>query len=217
MARPTFRHFISEHKDLLAADFALNPDSGMIGKEYPTLTYALRGLAYFELRVFGPSQDLHSGIYGGVVHNPANALAELISGMHDSKGRITLPGFYDRVQKLSKADREELARLPIDEKHFLEITGVPGSLWGSRFYRQRTHRGAPHPGCEWAAFRVYGRRLQDGYSRLGDGKDFDASGPRSGTPGSPQQLLQYLEETCPQGYPLGSDRHGRWTCLYFRP
>ncbi|MGA2505282.1 MAG: dipeptidase [Anaerolineales bacterium] len=138
---PNLPTFISEHKHLLASDFVLNPDSGMIGKEYPTLTYALRGLAYFELRVFGPSQDLHSGIYGGVVHNPAIALAEIISGMHDTQGRITLPGFYDRVQKLSKADREELARLPIDERHFLEITGAP-ALYGEVGYTANERTGA---------------------------------------------------------------------------
>ena len=138
---PNLPAFITGHKELLAADFALNPDSGMIGKDYPTLTYALRGLAYFELRVFGPSQDLHSGIYGGVVHNPAIVLAELISGMHDSKGRITLPGFYDRVQKLSREDRDELARLPIDDKHFLDITGVP-ALYGEAGFTANERTGA---------------------------------------------------------------------------
>jgi acetylornithine deacetylase/succinyl-diaminopimelate desuccinylase-like protein len=138
---PNLGIFISANKDMLASDFAFNPDSGMIGKEYPTLTYALRGLAYFELRIYGPVQDLHSGIYGGVVHNPAIALAELIAGMHDPKGRITLPGFYDRVQKLNKEDRDELARLPIDEKHFLEITGVP-ALYGEAGFTANERTGA---------------------------------------------------------------------------
>ncbi len=121
---PNLENFIASHTDLLACDFAVNPDSGMIGEEYPTITYGLRGLAYFELRVFGPAHDLHSGIYGGVVHNPANALAELIAGMHDGNGRVTLPGFYDRVRELRKDEREELARLPINERHYLEQTGV---------------------------------------------------------------------------------------------
>jgi acetylornithine deacetylase/succinyl-diaminopimelate desuccinylase-like protein len=96
----------------------------MIGIDAPSITYALRGLAYFELKVFGPSSDLHSGIFGGVVHNPANAIAELIAGMHDDQGRITLPGFYDDVQPLSDNERVEMARLPLDEKHYLEQTGV---------------------------------------------------------------------------------------------
>jgi len=65
----------------------------MLGKDYPVITYGLRGLAYFELRVYGPAHDLHSGLAGGIVHNPAQALAELIAGMHDADGRILLPGF----------------------------------------------------------------------------------------------------------------------------
>ena len=138
---PNLPAFITEHKDMLSCDFALNPDSGMIGKEFPTITYALRGLAYFELKVFGPAQDLHSGIYGGVVHNPAIALAELIAGMHDWKGRITLPGFYDRVQKLRKEDRDELARLPIGDQHILEMTGAP-ALYGEAGFTSNERTGA---------------------------------------------------------------------------
>ena len=138
---PNLETFLTNHKDLLSSDFAVNPDSGMIGKEYPTLTYALRGLAYFELRVFGPVRDLHSGIYGGVVHNPANALAELIAGMHDDKGRITLSGFYDRVEELNMEEREELARLPIDDKHFLEMTGAP-ALYGEAGFTANERTGA---------------------------------------------------------------------------
>lgn len=138
---PSLEAFIAEHKNLLACDFALNPDAGMIGPEDPTITYALRGLAYFELRVFGPASDLHSGIYGGVVHNPANALAELIAGMHDAEGRVTLPGFYDKVRPLSKEERAELARLPTDEKHFLEQTGAP-ALYGEAGFTPAERAGA---------------------------------------------------------------------------
>jgi acetylornithine deacetylase/succinyl-diaminopimelate desuccinylase-like protein len=138
---PNLEAFIASHADLLACDFAVNPDSGMIGMEYPTITYGLRGLAYFELRIYGPTHDLHSGGYGGVVHNPANALAELIAGMHDNEGRVTLPGFYNRVRELSKEEREELARLPIDESHFLEQTGVP-YLYGESGYTANERTGA---------------------------------------------------------------------------
>jgi acetylornithine deacetylase/succinyl-diaminopimelate desuccinylase-like protein len=128
---PSLEKFISNHKEMLACDFALNPDSGMVGADYPSITYGLRGLAAFELKVYGPSSDLHSGLYGGVVHNPAVALAELIADMHDSSGRITLPGFYDSVRPLSDKEKEEMARLPTTEAHFLEITGVP-ALWGEK-------------------------------------------------------------------------------------
>jgi acetylornithine deacetylase/succinyl-diaminopimelate desuccinylase-like protein len=122
---PNLESFIADHKQLLACDFALNTDSGMIGEDAPSITYALRGLAYFELKVIGPATDLHSGIYGGVVHNPANALSELIAGMHDENGRITLPGFYDDVLPISDEERAEMARLPLTGSHYLEQTGVP--------------------------------------------------------------------------------------------
>jgi acetylornithine deacetylase/succinyl-diaminopimelate desuccinylase-like protein len=138
---PNLEAFIASHTDLLACDYAVNPDSGMIGKEYPTITYGLRGLAYFELRVYGPEHDLHSGMYGGVVHNPANALAELIAGLHDAEGRVTLPGFYDSVRALNQEEREELARLPINESHFLEQTGVP-VLYGEAGFTANERTGA---------------------------------------------------------------------------
>jgi len=138
---PSLEKFISAHKELLACDFALNPDSGMVGADFPSITYGLRGLAAFELKVFGPSSDLHSGLYGGVVHNPAVALAELIAGMHDSQGRITLPGYYDDVRALSDVERSEMSRLPTDEAHYLEMTGAP-ALWGEQGFTPAERVGA---------------------------------------------------------------------------
>src|SRR5574341_753779 len=133
--------FIKNHKDLLKADFCLNADAGILAPDEPSITTGLRGLAYFELRVYGPSKDLHSGLYGGIVHNPAQALAELIAGMHDKNGRITLPGFYDKVRKLSKKERENFARLPLKEKLYVEQTGVP-ALWGEPNFAPPERLGA---------------------------------------------------------------------------
>lgn len=130
---PNLEAFIAGHKALLACDLALNPDSGMLGAEIPTITYGLRGLAYFELRISGPSQDLHSGLFGGAVHNPAQVLCELIAGMHDEQGRVTLPGYYDKVRPLSEAERAELARLPMDNQFYLERTGA-AELFGEAGY-----------------------------------------------------------------------------------
>jgi acetylornithine deacetylase/succinyl-diaminopimelate desuccinylase-like protein len=121
--------FIQKHTELLKADICLNPDAGMISADLPTITYGLRGLVYMELRVYGPARDLHSGLFGGTVHNPAQAIIELIAGMHDKNGRITLPGFYTNVRKLSDQERKDMAQLPTNEKFFLEQTGVP-ALWG---------------------------------------------------------------------------------------
>jgi len=138
---PSLGEFIAGHKGLLACDFCFNPDAGMIAADLPTITYALRGLAYFELRVYGPAHDLHSGLYGGVVHNPAQALCELIAGMHDGQGRVTLPGFYDKVRPLDVQERAELARLPMGEDFYLQGTGVP-VLWGEWGYSPVERTGA---------------------------------------------------------------------------
>lgn len=116
--------FIDQHRDLLKCDFALNADSGILKPDLPAIVYGLRGLAYFEIRVYGPKQDLHSGIFGGSVHNPAQALCELIAGMHDEHGHITLPGFYDKVRVLSPEERAELAQTPHDDSEWQQMAGV---------------------------------------------------------------------------------------------
>lgn len=130
---PNLESFLASHRDLLTSDYALNLDTSMIAADSPSITYGLRGLAYFELRVSGPGHDLHSGIYGGVVNNPAQVLCELIAGMHDEQGRVTLPGYYDNVRPLDEEERAELARLPLDEKFYLEQTGAP-ALHGEAGY-----------------------------------------------------------------------------------
>jgi len=138
---PSLEKFLTENKDMLSSDFAINPDTGMIGADTPTITYGLRGLAYFELRVTGPEHDLHSGIFGGAVHNPAQVLCELIAGMHDENGRVTLPGYYDSVRSLDDEERAELARLPLDETFYLEQTGAP-ELFGETGYTAYERVGA---------------------------------------------------------------------------
>ncbi len=138
---PNLGEFISRNLDLLKCDLALNPDTGMIAPDLPTITYALRGLAYFEVRIDGPDHDLHSGIFGGVVHNPAQALCELIAGMHDDDGKVTLPGFYDQVRMLSDDERNELARLPMGKDFYLKQTGAP-ALWGEGNYSPVERVGA---------------------------------------------------------------------------
>ncbi len=133
--------FIKENKDLLACDFFLNPDTGMLGPDLPSITYALRGIAYFELRIQGPKQDLHSGTYGGVIHNPAQVMADLLSGLHDKQGRVTLKGFYDKILPLDKEERDELNQLPIDDDSILTQSGAP-KLWGEEGYTAIERKGA---------------------------------------------------------------------------
>ena len=138
---PNLGRFIESHKELLACDFMLNPDGGILRPDLPTITYALRGLAYFELRLYGPAHDLHSGTFGGVVHNPAQVLCELIAGMHDEQGRVTLPGFYDKVRYLDREEREELNRLPVNEAIILGMTGA-STLWGEAGFTPLERAGA---------------------------------------------------------------------------
>jgi acetylornithine deacetylase/succinyl-diaminopimelate desuccinylase-like protein len=133
--------FLKKYAEKFKADVSLNPDAGMMGIDMPTITYGLRGLAYMEVQVYGPKADLHSGLYGGAVHNPAQALAELIAEMHDQKGRITLPGFYDSVRPISEQERADFARLPNDDASYLEGTGVP-ALWGEEGYISAERTGA---------------------------------------------------------------------------
>ncbi len=122
---PSLDPFLEDHKELLKSDLVLNTDADMLTPDKPTITYALRGLAYFELRIFGPNADLHSGIFGGVVDNPANVLCKLVADMHDENGHITLPGFYDKVREITPKESEDLSRIGMDDAFFKDISGVP--------------------------------------------------------------------------------------------
>lgn len=122
---PNIAPFIAQNKDKLKCDVILNTDMGIVRPDLPALTYGLRGMAYFELWVHGPAQDLHSGTFGGSVPNPATVLCELIAGMHDANGRVTLPGYYDKVRDLSDDERAEIARMPITDDDWRAMTGAP--------------------------------------------------------------------------------------------
>ena len=141
LGSPNFAGFLEEHRDRLGGDFVLNPDAGMLGPETPTIYYGLRGMYVCMLRVFGPSRDLHSGSYGGVVHNPIHALSHMIAGLHDADGRVTLDGFYDRVRELTAEERAEMAALPRDEASYLEQSGV-SKLWGEPGFTPVEREGA---------------------------------------------------------------------------
>jgi acetylornithine deacetylase/succinyl-diaminopimelate desuccinylase-like protein len=117
--------FIESHADLLRADAVVISDSAMFAPGLPSILSSLRGLAYFQIDVQGPSVDLHSGSYGGAVVNPAMALARILATMHDGTGRIAIDGFYDKVRDWGDAAREEIRRLPFDDEHFRAETGAP--------------------------------------------------------------------------------------------
>lgn len=138
---PNLRPFIESHKNLLAADVVVISDTHSRSLEQPTLVYALRGMVYMEIEVRGPRRDLHSGTYGGVVHNPAQVLCEIVAQLHDANGRVTVPGFYDAVRPLDEEERQELVRLPYTEDDLRRETGVPAG-WGEAGYTLTERRGA---------------------------------------------------------------------------
>jgi acetylornithine deacetylase/succinyl-diaminopimelate desuccinylase-like protein len=138
---PSILTFLTEYKELFKSDFVLNLDAGMISKDKPTIVYGLRGLAYFELYVTGPAQDLHSGLFGGVVYNPIQAICEMIAGMKDSDGVIQLPGFYDDVIPLSSDEKVALNNLGMGEKFYQDQTGV-SLLYGEKNFSSTERIGA---------------------------------------------------------------------------
>src|SRR5260221_2192652 len=122
--------FLVAHREKLKCDFSLNADAGgMPDAETPTICYSLSGGASFILNIFGPSQDLHSGEYVGVIQNPIHVLSRLIADLHDEHGHVTLPGFYDKVRKIDAEEHAELAKLPFDKAFLLKHSGAP-ALWG---------------------------------------------------------------------------------------
>ncbi len=138
---PNLGAYIDQHRDLLKCDFVCNCDAGIHTEDVPAITYALRGLAYFELEIRAATKDLHSGLFGGSIHNPAQALCELIAGMHDADGRVTLPGFYDKVRALDQEERDAIAKLPYSDDDWKAMTGAHG-LWGEKGYSTLERIGA---------------------------------------------------------------------------
>ncbi|MBX3085789.1 MAG: dipeptidase [Anaerolineae bacterium] len=136
--------FINDHLDLLAADVSVISDTGMLSLEQPSIVYGLRGLTYMEIEVRGPYKDLHSGQFGGAVHNPAQALCEIIAALHRADGSIAVKGFYDKVRMLSGEERKALAEVSSVEEQeakLREITQVPMS-WGEGEYTINERTGA---------------------------------------------------------------------------
>ena len=130
---PNLGAFLREHRQELACDFVAVSDTGMVGRGKPTFSYGLRGIAAMELTVTGPSVDLHSGIYGGAVANPATALARLLATLHDDRGRVAVAGFYDDVRPLQDWERKAWADLPLNDKTLLELTGSPELFGDAEF------------------------------------------------------------------------------------
>jgi acetylornithine deacetylase/succinyl-diaminopimelate desuccinylase-like protein len=141
---PNLPTFLAQSRDALTADVAVLSDMRILAPDRPAITYALRGALSLELEVQGPKHDLHSGTFGGVVHNPLEALCEIIARLHDADGRVTIPGFYDRVRQWSEAERAYMGRVGPSDAQILQDAQVETG-WGERgytFYERTTVRPA---------------------------------------------------------------------------
>lgn len=133
--------FLKKQRKELQCEAIIISDTGMPSPKHPALTYALRGIAAFEITLRGPSRDLHSGIFGGTVDNPAMALCQMLAKLRDANGRVAIPGFYDDVEPLSAYERKQFKRLPFAERSYREFLGVP-KLFGERSYTPIEQRSA---------------------------------------------------------------------------
>ncbi|HLA43252.1 MAG TPA: dipeptidase, partial [Aggregatilineales bacterium] len=140
-ASPNLEPFIKQHTDLLACDVVVLSDMEVLNENQPTITYGVRGMMYMEVEVWGPKEDLHSGSFGGTVHNPVQALVEILAQLHDENRHVTIPGFYDDVVELTPQEREALAKLPLTDDWYLEHAGV-SKLWGEPGFTANERIGA---------------------------------------------------------------------------
>ncbi|WP_129670999.1 dipeptidase [Candidatus Chloroploca sp. Khr17] len=136
VSSPNLRPFIEAHLDLLKADVCVISDSSMRTIDEPAITHSLRGMTYLEIEVSGPTDDLHSGFWGGATHNPALALVEILGKLYHPDNTIAVPGFYDDVVPITDEERAMIAKTDLSEAQFKQSTGVP-AVWGDRTYTIR--------------------------------------------------------------------------------
>jgi len=148
------------HKDMLKADVILVSDTSMLGKDIPSITTGLRGLAYMEVEVTGPNQDLHSGLFGGAVANPINVLAKMIGSLHDENNHITIPGFYDDVLTVDAEERAEMAKAPFDLNNYKKSLDI-NDIHGEKGYSTIERTGI-RPTCDvngiWGGYTAEGSK-----------------------------------------------------------
>ena len=195
--------FLRQQRAALNCDAVVISDTGMPSKETPALTYALRGITALEIKLTGPTRDLHSGIFGGSVENPAMALCRLLAQIHDRNGRIAIPGFYEDVAPLSKYEREQFKRLPFNAEQYRKLLGVP-ALFGEKGFTHHEQRSAR------PTFEING--LTSGYQGEGSKTIIPAWASAKITmrlvpnqkPEKIQKLVQaYLRKICPPTVKMG--------------
>ncbi len=185
---PNLLPFLREHRELLRADAAIIADGGFEKADEPVILTALRGIVSMEVCVSGPRSDLHSGLFGGIVHNPAQAVAEIVAQLHDAAGRVTVPGFYDEVVPLSARERELLNRDELADESWEPLVGAPQD-WGEAGY-SRVERTGARPTLEING--IYGGYTGDGFKTVIPAEARAKISCRLVTNQRPQQIYQLV-------------------------
>jgi len=206
---PNLHPFIRAQRDRLACDVVVISDGSQFAPGIPAITYGLRGIAYYEVRLRGPDRDLHSGSFGGAVVNPAMALARILDGLIDPQGRIRLPGFYDDVEPLGAQEREALAQMPFDEEQFkrqIDVTDVGGEA-GYTTLERRWARPSLDVNGLWGGYQGEGAKTV--LPALAGAKFSFRLVPNQDPQKVTAQLRARLKELCPPGIRMEFiDHHG---------
>lgn len=196
---PSLEAFLNEHKDLLQCDLILVSDTSMIGKDTPSITTGLRGLAYWQIEVTGPNRDLHSGHFGGAVKNPINALCEMIAAVVDEHGRITIPHFYDKVLPIPDEERKMIAQIPFDEQAYQQAIDVD-ALAGEEGY-STLERNSCRPSFDVCG--IYGGYTDEGSKTVLPSKAYAKVScrlvPNQDHAEISQSFCDYMQSIAPQG------------------
>lgn len=204
---PNLAKFVIAHKELLKADVILISDTAMISMETPSIDIGVRGLSYIEVEVTGPNRDLHSGVYGGAVANPATMLARMIASCHDENNHITIPGFYDDVVDASAEERKLMAAAPFDEEEYIKDLGV-NSLWGEKGFTTNERTGI-RPTLEVNG--IWGGYTGEGAKTVLPSKAYAKISarlvPNQSSHDITEKLLQYFRSIAPEGVTVKAKEH----------
>ena len=199
--------FVKNNKSLLQADVILISDTSMLSMDTPSIDVGVRGLSYIEVEVTGPNRDLHSGVYGGAVANPATLLAKMIASCHDENNRITIPGFYDDVLEASEEERNKMAAAPFAEEEYKKDLGIP-AVWGEKGYSTHERTGI-RPTLEVNG--IWGGYTGEGSKTVLPSKAFAKIScrlvPNQTSQKITDKLIAYFQSIAPQGVTVKATEH----------
>ena len=204
---PNLAKFVQEKKELLKADVILISDTSMLSMEHPSIDVGVRGLSYIQVEVTGPNRDLHSGVYGGAVANPATILARMIASCHDENNHITIPGFYDDVVEATPGERAKMAQAPFDEDEYKKDLGIQ-AVWGEKGYTTNERTGI-RPTLEVNG--IWGGYMGEGSKTVLPSKAFAKIStrlvPNQSSKKITEKLIAYFESIAPAGVTVKAEEH----------